>query len=112
MKNNAEAKAVLHAMLARLDSDPRSAEEWRAIAAYARSVAAYATKCAQLHATLRTYRVFHDGVGEPDTVTLHGLFAVNEFNEFDKAALRSLDVGQACAFGGGAAPEVIVRRVS
>jgi len=59
-----------------------------------------------------TYRVFHDGIGEPDTVTLVGLFAVNEFNEFDQAAIRSLEIGQACEFGGGAAPEVIVRRVS
>lgn len=44
MKTNIELRAALNMVLARLDSDPKTSDEWSAIAAALRDATTYAEK--------------------------------------------------------------------
>lgn len=52
MKTNNELRAALNMVLVRLDSDPRSAEEWATMADALAAAAAYARKCVGMRRSL------------------------------------------------------------
>lgn len=53
MKNNTELRAALNMVLARLDANPKSPEEWQAIRVALEESYLYATKCKDMRIKLR-----------------------------------------------------------